>query len=377
MANNTDVLDNLLTAGQPQQAQDSNNNITQALMDLLQPTPSPQSANAALGQSTTNVLNNAASASGNPNLAAGNYDATQNSGINQEQLAQALQKLTQQGGVSNQLTPSQQLTQQVAQKSYTKQLQAHADATPHQILGNLLDQWGANGGTQVPMSSPTGSNPGAAQAQTAQLSPNPVSQGQATGQPTQQNQQQPQDINEQIDNINKQTALNIANRNLNMSQPPNFWQRFGQNFTKMTGGVTQADQLQNMAAGQKIAGQEPLQPKDVGELNAGSYKAALEATGTALSATQQKLTALTDLYGKEEQNKGLVASALKNESPNQAVLRKSIEDTADNMVTHVKNFRTLISNRPTFNSQGINSQAQQTSAKIEQGKVGKYTLVNK
>lgn len=318
-----------------------------------------------------------------------------------------------------QIPLSVQLAQQIAQKSYTKQLQAHADNTPHAILGQLLDSWSNQGGTSAPNNVPVGSNPevsadyvagnpaalggqpgnkgnvngsgggatgtwdsngdeGKAAIQSV-LSSQPQQAPVPTGQPqsnTQPQPSQPLDINSQIDNINKQTALNIAKRNLSMSQPPNFWQRFGQNFAKQTGGVTQGEQLQNMAAGQKIAAQEPLQPKDIGELNAGSYKAALEATGTALTATQQKLMALTDLYGKEEQNKGVVATALHNESPNQTVLRQSIQDTADNMVNHVKNFRTLIANRPTFNSQGLNSQTQDINNKIQKGKVGKYTLVN-
>lgn len=361
-------------------------------------------------------------------------------------------------------TLSQQLTQQVAQKSYVKQLQEHADNTPHQILGALLDNWAAQGGTSAPNNVPQSSSPemSADAAQSivggpSQNKGNVNSPGFVTGNNTVPGQQggmsvsqdnnfdigkvlknlinniqspedtsntqggmaiakpsttqvqnnsttpvknksnsplsnilgnknssnedssaipQQNDINSQIDNINKQTALNIAKRNLTMSQPPNFWQRFGQNFAKQTGGVTQADTLSNFAAGQKIAAQEPLQPKDIGELNAGSYKAALEATGTALTATQQKLMAFTDLYGKEEQNKGIVASALKQESHNQGLLRQSITNTADNMVNHVKNFRTLIANRPTFNSQGLNVQTQDIVNKSQQSKVGKYTLVN-
>ncbi len=73
----------------------------QGLLGLLQPTPNPQSANAALGQGTTNVLNNAANLTGNKNIAAGNYDTTQNTGINQQQLVQVLQGLTNMGGASS------------------------------------------------------------------------------------------------------------------------------------------------------------------------------------------------------------------------------------------------------------------------------------
>lgn len=299
-------------------------------------------------------------------------------------IGKLLQRLMENNSTNNNISPTDQIQQDVATKEYTNRLKDHAQQTPDLILKNLIDQWGQAGGGDTPQkSSATDSNgnmspvtsPAVTSDAVQTLSGLPgVSQDQTSVSP---NNQQPVNIDDQIANIDKQIALNISKRNLSLSQPPDFWQRFGQNFNKMTGGVTQADQLVNMAAGQKIAGQEPLQPKDIGELNAGSYKAALEATGTALTATQQKLTALTDLYGKEEQNKGVIASTLKQESPNQAVLRTSIENTADNMVTHVKNFRNLISNRPTFNTQGINAQAQQTSSMIQQGKVGKYTLVKK
>lgn len=366
-----DIINQLLTGFQSKNTQEQTSAGLQALMSLLQPTPDLQSANAAIGPATDAALQQSGIS---PKI----YDATQQSGPSQESVSQQLQK-------------------QVALKSYTKQLQAHADNTPHPILGVLLDNWAANGGGQVPQNSMstntdgsqgsiTGPEFAADAAQSVGAGPGTVQQAQPpqvkvpTGQPQQQAQaqtQQPQDINAQIDAINKQTALNIAKRNLSISQPTNFWQRFGQNFAKMNGGITQADQLQNMAAGQKIAGQELLQPKDIGELNAGSYKSALEATGTALSATQQKLTALTDLYGKEEQNKGLKAEFLHNESPNQSTLRQAITDTADNMVTHTKNFRTLIANRPIFNSEGLNPQTQDIVNKTQQTKVGKYTLVNK
>lgn len=361
-----DIINQLISGGISKQTQDQTSSGIQALMGLLQPTPDLQTANAALGDSTKQVLNNAADLSGNPNLAAGNYDATQNTGINQQQMAQALQSMRVSNTSSNSnsntvpeissngspLAPSQQIMQDVAKKAYTKQLQDHADNVPHPILGALLDR----------------------AAQSQNNNQNPI---QAQQPNTQSNNQSspPTDINTQIDNINKQTSLNIAKRNLSMSQPPNFWQRFGQSFAKQTGGITNTDNLANLSAGQKIAGQEPLQPKDIGELNAGSYKAALEATGTALTANQQKLTALTDLYGKEEQNKGIVASTLHNESPNQAVLRTAITNTADNMATHVKNFRDLIANRPTFNAQGLNTQTADIVNKTQQAKVGKYTLL--
>lgn len=93
MADNTQTQDPLITL--------------KGLLGLLQPTPDPQSANAALGPGTTNILNNAAQFTGNSNVASGNYDATQNSGIGQQQLAKILQNLGQGGAnISNQ--PQQQ-----------------------------------------------------------------------------------------------------------------------------------------------------------------------------------------------------------------------------------------------------------------------------
>lgn len=267
-----------------------------------------------------------------------------------------------QGGMSVGVSPSQQIQQDVATKAYTKNLQNHAENTPPQILANLIDQWGQQGGGTVPEN-----NQGAtSQTQSPDNS--------ATS--AQQAQQQPS-VDDQIAQINKQAALNIANRNLAISKPQNFTQRFGNTLAKMEGGVTQADQLQNLGAGQKISGAEPLQPKDVGELNANSYKAALDASHNAAAVEQQKIQSFTDLYSKLNETKGVVARTLGNPSGEQDKVLQLAKDSADNLSTHLGNLRQLIKNRPTFNSQGTNPQAQETTKKINQGKVGKYTLVSK
>lgn len=143
------VINTLLNAGAPPQTQQIAGNAIQTLLSLLQPTPSPQTANAVLGPSTINTLDNAAQYTNNPSLAAGNYDATQNTGINQEQMSQALQNLGQSGaGVTNQpqqglggvpVLPTQKMTIDSAKKNYNKYLDAHAAQTPPQVLANLIN----------------------------------------------------------------------------------------------------------------------------------------------------------------------------------------------------------------------------------------------
>lgn len=266
-----------------------------------------------------------------------------------------------QGGMA--VSPSQQIQQDVATKAYTKSLQTHAENTPPQILANLIDQWGQQGGGTVP-----GVNQGAtSQTQTADN----------TATSAQQTQQQPQNIDDQIAQINKQAALNAAQASLSASKPQGFLQRFGNNLAKMEGGVTQSDRLGDIAVIQKISGAEPLQPKDVGELNANSYKAALDASHNATAVEQEKLRGLTDLYSKLGENRNVIQKGLGQQTDDQSKVLQSAKASADNLSTHLGNLRTLIKNRPTFNSQGANSQSQDTNNKINQGKVGKYTLVSK
>lgn len=194
-------------------------------------------------------------------------------------------------------------------------------------------------------------------------------EGQTTAPPTAP--APPPPIDQQIEQINKQAAFNVAKRNLQASQPPNFIQRFGQNLSKMEGGVTQQDQLANMQTIQKIAGAEPLQPKDISEMTAGTYKAGLEATHQALAVEGQKFTALGELYNKLNETKGRINQTLGTASDEQKEVYKSLKITAKNINTHVGNLGELINNRPKFSSKGVNSQTQ------NKGKmVGKYMLVN-
>ncbi len=230
------------------------------------------------------------------------------------------------------------------------------------ILGQLLSDYTANGGVQAPFNNPNGSGnqPNAEQAQSSQIS-----------QPGQS--QQPQSIDDQIAQINKQAALNVAKAGLSASQPQGFLQRFGNNLTKMEGGVTQEDRLKDLATIQKISGNEPLQPKDVATLNSGSYTAALTASHEAVATEATKLNSLTELYGKLGDIRNPIQKGLGQQTDDQAKVLKIAQAAADNLSTHLGNLHTLVSHRPTFNSQG----AQKTTEKINQGKVGKYTLVSK
>lgn len=299
--------------------------------------------------------------------------ANQGQGINLQQLIGGLLQAGGQGmnaasnfvnPQQNQPSPTQQIQQDSAIKSYTKGVQAHADNTPPQILASLIDQWGQQGG---------GKASGVNQGVTPQAMV-PAAQSVATS--AQQAQQvQPPSIDDQITQAQEQAKLNVAQRISQMSKSPNFMQRFSQNFTKETGGVTQADQLQNIAAIQKIAGGEPLQTKDVQDLNVGSYKAALDASHNAAAVEQEKLNSLTNLYGKLGENRNFAQKTLGQQTADQSKILDVAKASADNLSTHLSNLRTLITNRPTFSSKGQNPQAQATTDKINQGKVGKYTLV--
>lgn len=179
---------------------------------------------------------------------------------------------------------------------------------------------------------------------------------------------QPQlSIDDQISQINKQAALNVANRNLTASNPPGFLQKFSQNLSKMEGGITPNDQIQNLQGIQKISASEPLQPKDIADFTAGTYKAGLEATHQALAVEGQKFNNLQDLYGKLNETKGRINQALAAPSEEQKTVYKALQTTAKNINTHVANLGTLINNRPKFSSTGISSQAQDTANKIKDG----------
>lgn len=256
----------------------------------------------------------------------------------------------------NQPSASQQIQQNVATKVYTKSLQAHADNTPTQILASLIDQWNPNAS-------------GNSQTTNAQT-PNP----QQVDTSDQKTSSQSPSIDDQISQINKQATLNVANKNLQTSQSPKgLLDQFGQNVRDLS-GITAARNTSNEAV-QKIAGGEPLQPKDVSEMTAGVYKAGLEATHQAAATSAAALAPLVDLLGKQESSKGLVAKYTNKFSPEQEKTVQAIEAHADNLSIQLKNLRTLASNTPKFNSQGVSQTAQATTNKINQGKVGKYTLV--
>lgn len=187
-------------------------------------------------------------------------------------------------------------------------------------------------------------------------------------QQTQPTQQQPQpSVDDQIASINKQSQLALANKTNSMANQNNFWSRFTDNVNSMEGGVTQANKLQNIEAMQKIAGGEPLQPKDVAEFNAGTYKAALEASHQAATVEATKLPALIDLYGKLQATRGFAAGVTGTASKEQNQVISALSTASSNLNSHISNLQTLINNRPTFSSKGIDKQSQTTANKIQEG----------
>lgn len=155
-----DIINMLLSGGMPQQGQSQISNVLSGLLQYAK-SNNPQSANAALGPSTTNVLNNASTALRDPNLAAGNYDATQNTGINQQQLAQTLQTLAQTNksgmtAVDNQpnsqgvpLSPSQQMMYDSAKKNLGKHYDTQAQNVPPSTLETYINQFGGSQPGQI------------------------------------------------------------------------------------------------------------------------------------------------------------------------------------------------------------------------------------
>lgn len=293
------VLNMLLNAGASQQTQQNNSSAVQTLLSLLQPNANPQSANASLGQGTTNVLNNAAQFTGNPAMAAGNYDATQNTGINQQQLAQTLQRLGQSGaGVSNQpqqglggvQTMNQQLPPQ-AQKAAQKVLQQHYDMHAQQALTQP-------GGIQALTAA---ANPPQQQAQGQQQSSQPQQQAQP------QTQSQPQQTVSQqqmptggilskllgMDLNPKGTAQRLQNmaslQDINAGQP-----------SKIALPSAQASQIRAQAEMQNLqnSGNEPIQPKDYMTAYSGMYQKALDSYGKVSDSTKDIASTSQELFSK-------------------------------------------------------------------------------
>lgn len=296
MADNTQqpgILNMLLTGGMPQQAQSQVGNILQGLLQYAQPTPNVQSANASLGQGTINVLNNAAQFTGNPALAAGNYDASQNTGINQQQLAQTLQRLGQSGagisnlpqqGLGNVQTINQNQLPPQAQKAAQKVLQQHYDNHAQQALNQP-------GGIQALSAVANGQNN---QQQNQPQQPQTSSQGQ----PQQSNQQQMptggilsrllgMDLNP------KGTAQRLQNmaslQDINAGQP-----------SKIALPSAQASQIRAQAEMQNLQnqGNEPIQPKDYMSAYSGMYQKALDSYGKVSDSAKDMANTSQELFSK-------------------------------------------------------------------------------
>lgn len=255
----------------------------QGLLGLLQPTPNPQSANAALGQGTTNILNNAAQFTGNQNIAAGNYDATQNSGIGQQQLAKILQNLGQGGAnISNQ--PQQQdggvsvlgqsqpsPYQKGVQKALTESGYKHAnEALAAGMPADQIANHPAAGGGQ----------------QQGQTDPNAMATLQ---QLIQQSQQQPTDMQ----NMQKQSANLVA-------QPKNVLQGLLQGFAQGTGYTGQ--RLENISKAQQNSAGQPgqiaLPSAQAAQTNAQAEYQRLQNSGNKPIDPEQYLNAYSNMYQK-------------------------------------------------------------------------------
>jgi hypothetical protein len=111
--------------------------------------------------------------------------------------------------------------------------------------------------------------------------------------------------------------------------------------------------LENAGLMQKMAGAEPIQPEKVAQLNRETYGAALEATHQAIGSETQKLNTLSEQYRNEQPNRNFLDVAKGKESKNQENIRQLIENSADNIKNHVQNLRTLVDNRPSFDSKGV------------------------
>jgi hypothetical protein len=317
----SDVLNALLTGGSPPQAQQQNSNLLQGLLSLLQPTPNPQTANAALGPSTTNVMNNAATLTGNPAMAAGNYDATQNSGINQQQAMQALQGLTQSmGGVSNQPNAYQKgvnkILQQAGQTHATQALQAGMN--PLDIANHSAMQ---SGNSNQPSSSGQ-SQPQPVQS-SVQLQPHP-SQAQPFGQANQamlppKNPLTSEGFNPQTGQTQEGGFIERGLRGFAENGPaglisgllgPSIGTQMG---VTRVGQVLKAGQPAEIAkpqaeAGydtalskqiqQTMSGNEPIQKKDIATIKGNMNQLSFDA----LNASSQRLQAEIDQKTKAKEN---------------------------------------------------------------------------
>jgi len=309
-------------------------------------------------------------------------------------------------GPQPQLSPSQQINMDAATKMLKKNADMHAANTPIPILQNHVDTLG---GTNAPanIQIPTG-KPAAQPTQTQpqvqvptgnpqgynRSRPNvqvPTGQTQNTQRVTQnpsmymkdpykvpagvnpapqQNAPAPIQATAEPDQTQanyKQANLLLSQQALREAQPRTWLQSFQDNFLKMSGGVTQADRLANLATGQKIAGGEQLQPKDIATLTSDQWRAGLDATKTSLTAEAQNLSNLIDLHGKLEQTKGKWNQIWGNPSEDQKKVVGRINESYKNIGNLVNNVQTLTNQAPQFSGGGVNSQASNIDSKLQNG----------
>jgi len=231
---------------------------------------------------------------------------------------------------------------------------------PQQILQKILPQGQAQPSVFSGGGNPAGGASGSWGGNNTQVQSKPPVQNA----PQPQAKQNALTAQPSIQSLNDKTAFNVASQNEKESEPKNFFERWQQQFQKMSGGMTQADRLSNLGAMQKLAGAEPLQKKDVSEMTAGTYRAAIDGASKLVDADSSKFKDLTSMYGQMNETKGFPNKALSLPSDEQKQVMDSLRQTAQRLNNHLKNMGTLLDNRPSFNTQGVNANQENIKDKI-------------
>lgn len=179
--------------------------------------------------------------------------------------------------------------------------------------------------------------------------------------PTPNNSSQSIDAQSQINN-------NILNRLLQASKGTTFLQRFSDNLAKMEGGVTQSDQLNNLAniqrlaAGQpaeiavplaqaaelnqRIAGAEPIQPKDIAELNRQTYSATIQAANDAWERNTNEIKTMQEQYKSLQEGRSGWSKGVGGQTKQMKDLQQTIIAKMKQNQQHLSNMQTLFKNPP-------------------------------
>lgn len=351
--------DNSTNQTQNANPQDILSLITQWATNNGQGSQAPQTASNNAGQTLGGLINNAMTNNGQGSL---------NSVPSQKQWLGTSTPITApQNQQMSQPAPSQQALQQAVQKAHTQKLQNAAQQLPVSILGNMLDSWSGNGGTQAPYATPQNAPSPAQAAQSATGIVNqpqqPVAEQKTSQQPAggKNPPQQPNSAPTSNVDVNSNKSIydqindNVNKRLLELSKNPSNWWNHS----------VQAEEIDNLKNIQDLVGGKPLDKTKIAEMTAQTYSATIGALKDAASAQTSKLSALASAYSAEEQTKGPVATMMHKESPNQAVLRQQLEREADDFRTTIGNLKTLREHAPQFNQKGVDKQASAISGNIK------------